>query len=90
MWWFLALLLAADPGLPAKVPPSTAQIRLAQPLPVGTVLPSIVCLDDPAQSYALYVPSTYSPDKAWPVIFAFDPGARGTMPVTRYQQAAER
>jgi dienelactone hydrolase len=91
MFWLLALWLAqTDPLSPQTVQGATAETRVAPPLAVGTVLPSIACLDDPTHSYALYLPSSYSPDKAWPVIFAFDPGARGTTPVTRYQQAAER
>src|SRR5213075_3114961 len=28
--------------------------------------------------------------RSWPIMYAFDPGARGTLPVTRYQQAAEK
>lgn len=56
---------------------------------LGTILDDVRCEADPSQSYALYVPSNYSPDRAWPVIFAFDPGARGRIPVERYQAAAE-
>jgi poly(3-hydroxybutyrate) depolymerase len=68
----------------------TAAIALAADFPVGQVIPQVVCADDESQSYALFVPTTYSPDRAWPVIFAFDPGARGRTPVERYQAAAER
>ena len=39
---------------------------------------------------ALFVPAGYTPARAWPVIFAFDPGGRGRTPVERYQAAAER
>lgn len=48
------------------------------------------CAPDATQSYALYLPSRYSPDRSWPVIFAFDPRARGRTPVERYQAAAEK
>jgi predicted esterase len=44
----------------------------------------------PDQSYALYIPSHYSPEKRWPVVYAFDPGARGSMPVELMKAAAER
>ena len=56
---------------------------------LGAILDDVKCEADPSQSYALYVPSNYTPDRAWPVIFAFDPGARGHVPVERYQAAAE-
>jgi poly(3-hydroxybutyrate) depolymerase len=59
-------------------------------LPVGTPIPQVVCAADAAQSYALYLPSNYSEDRAWPVIFGFDPGGRGANPVDRYQAAAEQ
>jgi hypothetical protein len=54
------------------------------------ILPDVKCAADPSQSYALYVPSNYTPDRSWPLILAFDPGARGRVPVERYQAAAEQ
>jgi len=59
-------------------------------LPLGKPIPQVVCAADPSQSYALYLPSNYSTDRTWPVIFGFDPGGRGGTPVDRYQAAAER
>jgi poly(3-hydroxybutyrate) depolymerase len=56
----------------------------------GQLTPDVKCAADPSQSYALYVPSNYTPDRTWPVILAFDPGARGRVPVERYQAAAEQ
>src|SRR5262249_23557865 len=56
----------------------------------GQVIPSLVCLEDPSQSYALYLPSHYSRDRAWPVIYAFDPFARGKTAVEVYKDAAEK
>ena len=44
---------------------------------------------DAAQSYALYLPSAYSGDRRWPIIYCFDPGARGPVPV-RLFRAAEK
>jgi poly(3-hydroxybutyrate) depolymerase len=69
---------------------AVAALALAADLPVGQVVPDVVCAADASQSYALYLPSAYTAMKAWPVIFAFDPGARGRVPVERYQAAAER
>jgi dienelactone hydrolase len=59
-------------------------------LPCGRVLTTVACIQDPSQTYALYLPTAYTPDRSWPVIYAFDPGARGILPVERLQAAAER
>ncbi len=56
----------------------------------GTVTAHLPCLNDPTQSYALYLPSAYSPDRGWPVIYAFDPFARGTAAIEVYRAAAEK
>jgi poly(3-hydroxybutyrate) depolymerase len=67
-----------------------ANLAAAEDLPRGQVLNDVKCAADPDQSYALYLPTSYAPDRASPVIFAFDPGARGRVPVERYQAAAEQ
>jgi len=67
-----------------------AAIALAADLPTGQIVPDVVCAADSTQSYALYLPRAYNAERAWPVIFAFDPGGRGRVPVERYQAAAER
>lgn len=59
-------------------------------IPAGQVVDNVTCASDAAQSYALYLPRAYTPDREWPVLFAFDPGGRGSTPVERYQAAAER
>jgi hypothetical protein len=67
-----------------------AQLAVAADLPRGQIVPDVRCSADDTESYAVYLPSTYAPDRAWPAIFAFDPGARGRVPVERYQAAAEQ
>ena len=39
--------------------------------PAGKISDDIKCAAEPSQSYALYLPSNYSPDRLWPVILAF-------------------
>jgi len=56
----------------------------------GQIIPDVKCSADASQSYALYLPSNYSANRAWPVILAFDPGGRGRNGVERYQAAAEK
>lgn len=62
----------------------------AQALQRGTVVDPVQCADDPAQSYALFLPSTYSPDRQWSLVLAFHPAARGRLMVEKYQAAAEQ
>src|SRR4051812_43427975 len=59
-------------------------------IPKGQVVEGIEALSDSSETYALYLPSTYTPDRKWPVLYAFDPGARGRMPVERFKEAAEK
>lgn len=68
---------------------SSSSIQTPQ-LPKGQIVEKVVCLNDPNQSYALYLPSNYSPDRKWPILYAFDPGARGKIPVERFREAAEK
>jgi hypothetical protein len=56
----------------------------------GVVLDQIPCDVDPTQSYAVYLPSSYTPLKRWPIIYAFDPEARGRVPVNLYKEVAEK
>ena len=71
------------------VAPSSGQSS-AQSLPAGTLIERVTCQKEATQSYALYLPGNYSTDRRWPIIYAFDPGARGSVPVKLYQEAAEK
>jgi pimeloyl-ACP methyl ester carboxylesterase len=51
---------------------------------------TVPCRDDAAQTYALYVPSTFTPARRWPVLFVFDAMGHGRTGVERYQAAAEQ
>lgn len=54
------------------------------------IIETLICTADPSQNYALYLPPDYSPDIKWPVLFSFDPGARGGIPVERFRDAARQ
>src|SRR4030095_14348544 len=69
---------------------SGASIAGAQDLPRGQLIEAVTCLGDASQTYALYIPSTYSPDSTWPALMAFHPSARGRGIVEKYQAAAGR
>ncbi len=56
----------------------------------GALVDPVACSDDPSQTYALYLPSTYTPDRPWSILLGFHPAARGRQLVEKYQAAAER
>ncbi len=62
----------------------------AQALERGKVIDGVQCAADPSQTYALYLPSTYSSDRQWGVLLAFHPMARGRLMVEKFQAAAEQ
>src|SRR5690242_17427451 len=62
----------------------------AQELQRGVILDDVKCLADPTQSYSLYLPSNYSPDRKWSVMIGFHPGGRGRAIVDKYRAAAEQ
>ena len=62
--------------------------RLADLPSVGHV-GDVICISDATQSYALYLPSAYTPQKRWPIIYFFDPGGKGRRPVELYKDVAE-
>ncbi len=78
------LTTASRSRLPSQTTPQTTEI------PKGEIVDQLACLDDATQSYALYLPSHYTPDRKWPILYAFDPRARGRVPLERFREAAEQ
>ncbi len=56
----------------------------------GTVIKSVACQSVPDQSYALYLPKKFSWQHKYPVVFFFDAHARGSLPVSKYADLADR
>jgi hypothetical protein len=54
------------------------------------VVDTVICLDDSSLSYSLYLPTYYDERDEWPVIYAFDPAARGSVAVDLFSKAAEK
>ena len=88
----LAILLTAAVVLiwPAGAQQTSATTETPVAPTPGVLFPKITAKADPSQSYALYIPSTYSAEKTWPIVYAFDPAARGAVPVELMKEAAER
>lgn len=59
-------------------------------IPRGQIVERVEALNDSSQSYALYLPSNYTPNRKWPVLYALDPAARGRVAVERFKEAAEK
>ena len=86
------LLLAALSLIVSPLLAQQGQASGQKPLPLqtGMTVPRVTAAKQPEQSYALYLPSQYAPENRWPIIYAFDPGARGSVPVELMKEAAER
>ncbi|MGH9966280.1 MAG: hypothetical protein ACREBG_00385 [Pyrinomonadaceae bacterium] len=96
----LSLLLGTQvgsPALPHEITPSEvvksrselASAGQGELTPSGRLIEKVVCRADTVQSYSLYLPAKYTPERKWPVLYAFDPAARGSIPVERFKLAAE-
>ena len=57
---------------------------------LGKVTDKVVVQTAPDQSYAVFLPTAYSPERSWPTVFCFDPRARGKIAIERFVQAAEK
>ena len=79
---FVMVVLLAHSAAPA--------IIQTESIPRGQIVERIEALNDSSQSYALYLPSNYTSNRKWPVLYAFDPGGRGRIPVERFKTAAEK
>ncbi len=80
-----ALLLALGCLSP---PPARAQPQ-NPPFPPGVVIPTVASVQNPQQTYALYLPKRYSADGRWPVVYVFDPLAHGEVALKQFEHAAE-
>lgn len=56
----------------------------------GEISAKVAARINPAYDYALYLPTSYTPDKKWAVVYIFDPQARGALAVNRFRAAAEK
>ncbi len=82
-------VFSQTPAPPAP-PPNAGPSSTAEELPRGRVVEQVSALRDSSQTYALYLPSNYTPARRWPTLYCFDPLARGAIPVGLFSEAAER
>lgn len=96
---FLFVIQASFPGCKEhkkqNYTPNTTQTTTAISIPSsdtiiqkGVIHPLIHCPD--STGYALYLPSGYTTEKRYPVIFFFDAHGEGLLPVEKYKSLAEK
>lgn len=69
---------------------AAAQPPAAPAIPRGEIVEKVVPPADPSQSYALYVPTSYKADRAWPILYAFDARSNGKLVAERFRAGAEK
>jgi len=74
----------------AGVPIDSTTGRIAADLSGGRVFQRLQSRADTKQRYALYLPTSYTRGKQWPVLFLLDPRGRALIPMQRFQPVAER
>jgi dienelactone hydrolase len=56
----------------------------------GELTREVRCAANAEQSYALYLPKNYTVSRRWPIVYAFDPAAHGSVPLELMKDAAEK
>ena len=74
----------------AGVPIDSTTERIGSDLSGGRVFQRLTSRADATQRYALYLPTSYTREKQWPVLFLLDPRGRALIPLQRFRAAAER
>lgn len=81
----LALLAAGRPAS-ASTPALPAYLGT---LPAGSLTSAVATLSDPTQTWELYLPQGFEPNRKWPVLILFDPRSRGRLAAELFQGAAD-
>jgi hypothetical protein len=84
--FLIPLALAFAAAAPPPVPPPAPKLP---DLPRGQLVERVVCAGHPEQSYALYLPKSYTPERRWPILYAFDARSQGKYVAKLFQGAAE-
>ncbi|MCX6290717.1 MAG: hypothetical protein NT126_03020 [Bacteroidetes bacterium] len=70
--------------------PAAEQSPVKEQLKAGEIISAVACSNDAAQTYSLYLPSTYSDSVKYPVIIFFDPHGSGSFPLSKYKSLADQ
>ena len=86
----LTLLFAAITGCGSGNKGASGNSVSASPVEKGKVIPRVTCKKNNTVTYALYLPKNYTTTHKSPVIIAFDPQARGILPLEKYKELADK
>jgi predicted esterase len=81
---------STPPADSALAPMDTTTHRIDVTLPAGRVIQRLTSRADTSQRYALYLPSSFTRERQWPVLFLLDPRGRALIPLQRFRAVAER
>ena len=82
-FFFLSCSLIATLAFAQDAPP-------VSDFPKGKIVEKVVVSADSNQSYALYLPSNYTAEKKWPILYCFDPRENGKRFAELFREAAEK
>lgn len=85
-----ALLITPNQGPVASTDSTSRGPREAVQLARGRVVSQVISAANPAQRYALYLPSNYRTDRTWPLLILLDPRGRALIPLEEVRDVAER
>lgn len=71
---------------PSSAPPLPSYLGTLAP---GTLTSAIPTLSDPTQTWELYLPTSFTPSRKWPVLILFDPRSRGKVAAELFRAAAD-
>src|SRR5579885_2658740 len=77
----LLLVLALGPAAHGDTPPA---------LPKGELIGKVGCTAEPGESYALYIPRSYTPGRRSPILYILDARGRAELPARLFVAGAEK
>jgi predicted esterase len=76
--------------MPAVARAQDSLPTLADVTPRGEVVTRLRARSNPKATFAVYLPSSFTRDRTWPVVFLLDPRGRALIPLELFRPAAER
>jgi dienelactone hydrolase len=86
----VAIAVLMTPTVIARTSEVHRTTQQQEGLAKGVVIEKISSRRDSSKSYALYLPTSYSTNRKFPIIYCFDPVARGPFAVAQFSSAAEK
>jgi hypothetical protein len=68
---------------------NSLEVSLPDTIKGGHLYPKIVINHDELNTFALYIPKFYRPNKFWPAVFFFDAEGAGTSAIEKYKSIAD-